>query len=67
MIQKTLLQKNHNRIPKQNQPYMYKITYLACKNFSVEKILGLSGLGGRINLETFQKFEGKEEKNQDQT
>jgi hypothetical protein len=23
--------------------------------------------GGRINLETFQKFEGKEEKNQDQT
>ena len=27
----------------------------------------LSRSGGRINLETFQKFEGKEEKNQDQT
>jgi hypothetical protein len=28
---------------KQNQPYMYKIAYLICKNIIDEKILGLAG------------------------
>jgi len=29
---------------------------------NTEKILGLAGQGGRINLETFQKFEGRKQK-----
>jgi hypothetical protein len=37
--------KNHNRIPKLNQPHRYKIAYLSCKNITVEKILGLAGQG----------------------
>ena len=42
----------------------------ALTNFLVrncQRNFWLSRSGGRINLETFQKFEGKEEKNQDQT
>lgn len=52
---------------KQNQLHMFEITYLLCINVSFGKDFRPSRLGGRINLETFQKFEGKEEKNQDQT
>lgn len=42
----------------------------ALTNFLVRnrhKNFWLSRLGGRVNLETFQNFEGKEEKNQDPT
>lgn len=65
--QKTLLQKKPQPDPK-TKPTLHVQNYIS----SMQKIycwknFRLSRLGGRINLETFQKFEGKEEKNQVQT
>ena len=66
-IQKTTLQKKPQPDPK-TKPTLHVQNYISIMQKLYRwKDFRLSRLGGRVNLEIFQKFDGKEEKNQDQT